>query len=975
MRSFILFLLLVSVASGATYYIDPTGSDSNDGLTTGTAWATPRKVTTSTFLAGDAILLKAGSTFTTNLVVPSSGSIGSPITIGSYGTGALPIINLNGTANCFTISSKNYITVTNIETRSGSSDGFYITGSSHDIILSNCVASLCQTLNGNGFHPDGTASGTILNCISHDNQDNGFSQHDTGTWTLINMTNYNNANCGIYNINSSTCMVVNCVCYSNVNHGIAIDTGIITVTGSLLFSNALAGLKSAVGGSMFVTNTTSRNNKWGANFNASGGVGIMEQCRLLTNWLYGVELNQGKVLLRSNTFSGTNTYAVFQNGTSIQTNFWSLYTDCAGVNVTAGGFYISGGVHYNDSNSLNHSAYRIAGGGITNVIENCFINGSSGFALRNDTFPVQFQNIAVRNCTSGNYSGSTGTVTNCIGDDATLPLTGGSIRSATFANYFQSVVPTDPTFAVPKTTSTAYKGGGYSVSGMPSYFNGFMRINPPNIGAFGLAEWPTNYIEPNWTGLQNGTYAQPWSNLTASAWNTINSQLSNANVTIYFSARAASVDTNQIYAIGAAGMIDLTKKTNTAFYLTLDGRNFYNSSDTVPNWITYGGTNRCVVRNFDAQHSDHAKRSNITIDGFTVKMDASGKLIAIAGDNWIVRNCNAYMITGATNGPGVLLVPTADAAHQGSSSYVAACTNIVIHGNTIHDTQGEAIYLGGGGSTPGDAGSGYPSHAFITVVSNEIFNAGTLGGQGDGIDVKGGLEFLNIQINTIHDLICTNINRAIVMQGQYQPIAGQETIIERNYIYSCTNLEDAAIALSDTWGMPQSVTIRNNIIANINRGATAVAGVKVYTSTNLIGIYNNTIFNASGYAVLTTAGGIVGLTNNLFLSNNGGGDQVSLVGTISGSDFNSHNFEWGYGSEGVNTVSNGVGVISTNNFQIVRGSSLFNAGTAIESFSNDFVNTIRPVGGAWDIGAYELTPAHTNNAQGRIAISGRVQIR
>jgi hypothetical protein len=78
----------------ATYYVDATsGSDSANGTSDSTPWKTIAKVNSSSFSAGDSILFKKGETWREQLTVPSSGSSGSPITFGAYGSGAKPIIN------------------------------------------------------------------------------------------------------------------------------------------------------------------------------------------------------------------------------------------------------------------------------------------------------------------------------------------------------------------------------------------------------------------------------------------------------------------------------------------------------------------------------------------------------------------------------------------------------------------------------------------------------------------------------------------------------------------------------------------------------------------------------------------------------------------------------------------------------------------------------------------------------------------
>jgi hypothetical protein len=90
----IIFLFCCSIpARATTYYDSATGSDSNSGTDTGHPWLTISKVNGATFSAGDSILFNRGNVwYGTALTVPSSGSSGSPITFGAYGSGANPIL-------------------------------------------------------------------------------------------------------------------------------------------------------------------------------------------------------------------------------------------------------------------------------------------------------------------------------------------------------------------------------------------------------------------------------------------------------------------------------------------------------------------------------------------------------------------------------------------------------------------------------------------------------------------------------------------------------------------------------------------------------------------------------------------------------------------------------------------------------------------------------------------------------------------
>ncbi len=86
-------LFFISYSAKATiYYVSNTGSDSNNGTSTGTAWQTIAKVNAASLSPDDRIRLNAGSSWNEQLVFPSSGTLGHPIIIESYGVGAMPVI-------------------------------------------------------------------------------------------------------------------------------------------------------------------------------------------------------------------------------------------------------------------------------------------------------------------------------------------------------------------------------------------------------------------------------------------------------------------------------------------------------------------------------------------------------------------------------------------------------------------------------------------------------------------------------------------------------------------------------------------------------------------------------------------------------------------------------------------------------------------------------------------------------------------
>jgi hypothetical protein len=94
-----------------TYYVSPTGSDSNAGTSPATAWQTINHVNQVRFRPGDQILFQGGATFAGNLTFDSQ-DIG-PITIGSYGNGRATIDA--GTQTGILVTDAGHFTIANLD--------------------------------------------------------------------------------------------------------------------------------------------------------------------------------------------------------------------------------------------------------------------------------------------------------------------------------------------------------------------------------------------------------------------------------------------------------------------------------------------------------------------------------------------------------------------------------------------------------------------------------------------------------------------------------------------------------------------------------------------------------------------------------------------------------------------------------------------------------------------------------------------
>jgi parallel beta-helix repeat protein len=88
-----IFLFVTSIGYSTNYYVSSsTGDDSNSGTSVSSAWRSLEKVNSFTPKPGDQILFKRGDEWVGTITVKASGTSGSPIVYGAYGTGNKPKI-------------------------------------------------------------------------------------------------------------------------------------------------------------------------------------------------------------------------------------------------------------------------------------------------------------------------------------------------------------------------------------------------------------------------------------------------------------------------------------------------------------------------------------------------------------------------------------------------------------------------------------------------------------------------------------------------------------------------------------------------------------------------------------------------------------------------------------------------------------------------------------------------------------------
>lgn len=92
----LLAFALVPSAHATTYYVAPHGSDAAAGTSPASAWRTVDRVSRASLVPGDRVLFDGGARYDGTLLARSSGTVGSPIVYGAYGTGRPAIAATGG---------------------------------------------------------------------------------------------------------------------------------------------------------------------------------------------------------------------------------------------------------------------------------------------------------------------------------------------------------------------------------------------------------------------------------------------------------------------------------------------------------------------------------------------------------------------------------------------------------------------------------------------------------------------------------------------------------------------------------------------------------------------------------------------------------------------------------------------------------------------------------------------------------------
>src|ERR687887_1906382 len=126
----VLMLGSPAAAAGTTYYVNCAAASDGNG-SSASPWNNLATVNSKTFAAGDSLLFNRGTTCVGSFVFSSSGTSANPITIGAYGTGALPAIDGSGQNRAVKLLDTSYVTMQDLEVKNSRVWGVLLT-TDHD---------------------------------------------------------------------------------------------------------------------------------------------------------------------------------------------------------------------------------------------------------------------------------------------------------------------------------------------------------------------------------------------------------------------------------------------------------------------------------------------------------------------------------------------------------------------------------------------------------------------------------------------------------------------------------------------------------------------------------------------------------------------------------------------------------------------------------------------------------------------------
>ncbi len=443
---------------------------------------------------------------------------------------------------------------------------------------------------------------------------------------------------------------------------------------------------------------------------------------------------------------------------------------------------------------------------------------------------------------------------------------------------------------------------------------------------FAQTKW---YVDKDASGLNNGTsWNNAWTSFANIGWSNIQ-----AGDVVFISGGTDSLVYNETLIIATSG-VTIKRSTEVGHNgkVIIDGQStrngcIVNESSSVNNTIIDGlDKNKFILRKFILQGIRFRYNHNNTVRNFTIEL------------NEPVAFCGVFLYGGEWESPPTFAGP-----------YTIEDFSII---------QDSGSYSGGGNSDGIQMG-GVDG---VTIRNGYIrlWNANPTP-HSDGIQLYHSKNILIEDNQIIHRNAGATSNK----QGIYMTGSGGDIKIRNNYVLMQSLSFGSAIAIEvydNTWwtvyAPPDSFIVTNNTVDCLYDNHNAIRLVQALGSTSFSAntILKNNIFVKGTFAIdrkFFTSGSNCDY-NNYY----DGTSAVSIWDATTTSTGTGRTWatwqSYGFDTHSYTTNPQLTGYIPASTDVIDRGTNLSGLG-----YSTDILGTTRPVGSAWDIGAFEYTNGST----------------